>query len=339
MVGVTLDFLLNYGLFFVFLLTFYIWKFYTNKFSLNHKKIALNNTWDNLLGSNLRLLYFYMFWQTILILFSKGHCKQYSFMSINLTIFLLVFFLLVLFYTLVINHLKYSQTELEVHINGCIWLICCLIVFFIIDNFLSFLLILEIIATVYFFFILVFIKNNTLTLLKLKNLISNYLWVSFFTLIILYFSLLLVVKNVGTLTFVEIYFYSEKVPFYVWHLLLISLLWKIGGPGFYFFKVELYQYLPTNSLFIFSIVSSFTGCFLLHFLFINCWPIFIEQNYALITYITIYNIFILIKGLKTCTFYQFLALSSVNTWSILLLFYLINCLENLSVYFLILPKN
>jgi hypothetical protein len=64
-------------------------------------------------------------------------------------------------------------------------------------------------------------------------------------------------------------------------------------------------------------------CFL-HFFFINCWPIFVNQNLFLISYIIIYNIILLSKGLKTLTFYQFLGLSSANTWSVLLLFYLIN---------------
>lgn len=322
MAGVSLIYIFNYGFFFVFLLLFYIWKFYAAtqlKSFKEHKHLA----WDTVLGPNIRYLSFYLFWQLLLLFTSKTHKKIYSLAFMNLTLFTLILIAALMCYMLFLVLAKRFTLENEIHLNGCIWILFTMIVFVIVDNFISFLLMVELISTIYFFFVLVFMKSKTLTLIKLKNLISNFLWISFFTLVLFFIGLLFITRDCGTLTFKELYRVSAFSEFYVWQVILIALLWKIGGPGFYFFKLELYQYLPTNSLIVFSIISAFTSCFLLHFMFANCWPIFVNHQLGLIFYLTVYNCILLIRGLKNTTFYQFLALSAINTWSVLLLFYLI----------------
>lgn len=323
MVGVSLNYILNFSSFFVFLLMFYVWKFYANKGLTKWTSTSHPAVWDTMLAPNMAFFKIYLSWQLLFIFTSKTSKGFYSLVYMNLILFILIFYFLLIIYLVLLNWSNKYRMENEVHLHGSMWLNCVLILFILVDNFISFLLMVELIAAVYFFFILVTLKDKTLTLLKFKNLLSNYLWISFFTLVILFFAMVLVVKGCGTLKFTQILWISKKTPWYAWQLLLISLLWKIGAPGFYFFKLELYQYLPTNSLIVFSIASAFTSCFLLHFIFINCWPVFVNQQGALITYILIYNIVLLFRGLKTTTFYQFLALSAANTWSVLLLFYLI----------------
>lgn len=323
MAVVSLNFLFNFGCFFVFLLTFYTWKFYANSKLRKANRDLSASAWDSLLAPNLSFLLFYIIWQLFFIFTSKTYSKMYSFAYMNLIIFILIFFFFVVCYLRYLVTIGKFRLENEVHISGCVWILFVLIVFLVIDNFVSFFLMLELISAIYFFFILVFMKSKTLTLIKLKNLVSNYLWISFFTLIVFFFALLLITKNCGALQFKQLYNISQFTDSYAWHLLLVAILWKIGGPGFYFFKLELYQYLPTASLLVFSIASSFVSCFLIHFIFVNCWPIFVAHQLGMIIYITVYNVFMLTRGLKTTTFYQFLALSSVNTWSVLLLFYLI----------------
>ena len=76
--------------------------------------------------------------------------------------------------------------------------------FYFILNLLTLILLLELIATIYFFF---FLSNGELIyqhILKLKNLIMNYLWLSFFTLIFFSLSLLFFIKKGGTLDFIEL---------------------------------------------------------------------------------------------------------------------------------------
>lgn len=322
MAEVPLIYIFNYGSIFFFLIFFYTWKFFASNKTKDYNGYK-PQAWDTLFTPNLNYLSFFLSWQLFFLFTSKMHKKMYTPAFMNLTLFTLVFTFLIIAYLFFLKKSKVYRLEQEIHVNACVWILFAMMVFVIVDNFVSFLLLLELIATIYFFFVLTFMKSKTLTLIKLKNLVSNYLWISFFTLILIFCSMALLAKDCGTLTFKELYHLNYFTRFFTWQILLISLLWKIGGPGFYFFKLELYQYLPTNSLFFFSITSAFFSCFLLHFMFANCWPIFVHQQFALLIYITIYNIFMLIRGLKSTTFYQFLALSAANTWSVLLMFYLI----------------
>lgn len=323
MVGVTLNFWLTFGNFFVFLLLFYIWKFFANKGLTSWKSLAQPAIWDTMLAPNMTFFKIYLTWQLFFIFTSKTYKGFYSLVFMSLVFFILIFYFLLIIYLVLLSRSNKYHMENEIHIHGCMWLNCILILFMLVDNFISFLMMVELISAIYFFFVLIAMKNKLLTTLKFKNLLSNYMWISFFTLVLLFFALILVAKGCGSLKFTEILWISKKTPWYGWQLLLISLLWKIGAPGFYFYKLEMYQYLPTTSLIVFSIASAFTSCFLLHFIFINCWPIFVNQQGMLITYILIYNIVMLSRGLKITSVYQFLALSAANTWSVLLLFYLI----------------
>lgn len=316
------EFILNYSQFLFFFVFYYIWKFYCARGHMKNNETTPAH-WDTLLTPNVNLVGFYIVWQLFFI-FTAKTCRTYhSFVHMNLTLFLLIFFFVLITFLFFLKRSNKFRPEDELHLNGLMWINFMIVIFMLVTDFISFILVLELIAAGYLFFILVFLRQKELTLLKLKNMVSNYLWVSFFTLIIIFFAMLLVVRAGGSLQFSELYVVSKFGSFYAWQLLLVGLLWKIGSPGFYFFKLEIYQYLPTKSLIFFSIASAFVSCFLLHFIFINCWPVFVYQQTSLIIYLTVYNTLMLIRGLKNLTFYQFLALSAANTWSVLLLFYLI----------------
>lgn len=320
-------FILNYLPILVALLLFFFWKFFSSNHSNKQDYNNPSKNWDTVLGPNVKILRFILFVQLILLLTAKASKESelifnnFFVWNVNLFYICFIFFTLICLY--IIKKNKTDMMEAEVIMAACVWFLIILLSLFLVDNFLSFLLLLELSAVVYLFFILVFLKNKDFTVIKLKNFISTYLWVSFITLIFFFVGLLLVVKFNGTITFQELWCLDGTTPAFVWQFLFVAILWKIGSPGFYFFKLELYQYLPVTSLIFFSIVSAFMGFCFLHFFFINCWPIFVNQNLFLISYIVVYNILMLTRGLKSLSFFQFLAFSSANTWSVLLLFYLI----------------
>lgn len=320
-------FIFNYLPVLVALLLFFFWKFFSSNHSSKQDYNNPSKNWDTVLGPNVKIFRFILGIQFFLLITAKSSKESEriftDFFVWNVNMFYVCFMIFTLICLYIIKKNKTDMMEAEVIMASCVWFLIILLSLFLVDNFLSFLLILELSAVVYLFFILVFIKNKDFTVIKLKNFISTYLWVSFITLIFFFIGLLLVSKYNGTICFQELWCLDRNTPAFVWQFLLVSILWKIGSPGFYFFKLELYQYLPITSLIFFSIVSAFMGFCFLHFFFINCWPIFVNQNLFLIIYIVIYNVLLLIRGLKSLSFFQFLAFSSANTWSVLLLFYLI----------------
>jgi hypothetical protein len=86
---------------------------------------------------------------------------------------------------------------------------------YIADNFLFFLFVLEVTSIIYLFFILSFLKTNLLTLIKLKNFLNTYMWLSFVTLMFFSIGIFLVIKYNGTLTFSELWCVDNATPSYV----------------------------------------------------------------------------------------------------------------------------
>ena len=83
-------------------------------------------------------------------------------------------------------------------------------------NLILLILIIELVGTIYLFFFLNTDSITTYSTIKLKNLISNYILFSFITLIFFLFSILLLLKNIGTVNFTELeltYLYVDKLIF------------------------------------------------------------------------------------------------------------------------------
>jgi NADH:ubiquinone oxidoreductase subunit 2 (subunit N) len=76
--------------------------------------------------------------------------------------------------------------------------------FYFVNNLLLLFLALELIGIVYYFFFLYTLSKNTLTVIKYKNLLSSYLWMSFFLLVFLAALIFYVVIAVGSLNFDEL---------------------------------------------------------------------------------------------------------------------------------------
>ena len=238
------------------------------------------------------------------------------------------FFNVVLFLLLIII-LVYAGGKISKDVRELNLIFVIMIFFFIaitsiffVKNLLLWFLALELIGIIYYFFFLYTLSKNTLTIIKYKNLLSNYLWMSFFLLMFLATLIFFVINLVGSLHFEELMQLCQEIPV-LWHFIILVLLWKTGTPGFHFLKFELYQYMPVYTLITFSALSLFVNFFVLQFLVSMIWYVLITFRFYFLIYVLAINIFLLTRGLVLTSFYQFLGLSALNTTTLLFTFFLI----------------
>lgn len=195
--------------------------------------------------------------------------------------------------------------------------------FFFVKNFLAFLVILELLAIVYYFFFLINLEKSYSSLLKLKNLIIMYLCTSFFTLICFFIGILVVFYYIGTVDFKEIKLLYSFLPIFVWFIFLSGLCWKLGVPGFHFFKLQIYNFLPLNVVILFSLFSIIINNFVFIFFLMDFFFIYSQFSYIYLVVILLSNIILLILNFKEDSFYHFIAYSALNTWATIFMFSLV----------------
>lgn len=323
MAGAQLLYNLHFMLGYLLFLLSYTYKFTSMK-SRYVKKIGnYYNIINTPLAYSRTFILSYLYYQLILLITFKFPYNLCDLTFLRTFVFFCVFLLFMRYLLGLFKFFSSNQAEAELVFAILGWLIVALSGFFYTRDFILFFLNLELLATIYYFFFLIFLNSSTITLIKFKNVLSNYLWVSFFTLVVFFTNLLLLVYWTGSLEFTQLTNNFFCIPSIVWQLLLIAFLWKIGSPGFYFFKFELYQYLPMGSLFMFSLTNVFLSCFLLYFFFSVSWAIYSTYSSLLLVYLLVTNIILVIRGSRALAFYQFLAISAVNTWALLLLLFLI----------------
>ena len=195
--------------------------------------------------------------------------------------------------------------------------------FRLIPNVMSLIMGLELLSVSYYYYFVFQSQKNYVNFIQLKNLLSFYLWLSFLTFALLVLTTFTIYFFIGTGNFKEMQMLNRHVSGFWWALLVSSLLWKLGAPGFHFFKLELYKYLSLFFLVFFSIITLYINCFILSFLGSVFAPILKFSGLWLLIIIMFFNIFLLQQGLTNLKFYQFIALSSVNSLSFCLLLFFI----------------
>jgi len=231
----------------------------------------------------------------------------YIYFNVYTYFFLITFILNITFFSI-----KNTQASNYIYFQNIIVLLfICLYLCIFCSNYIILLLIVELITTIYYFF---FLKNSTdksFSLIKYKNLISYYLWLSFFTL--LFFSICLIywVYMYGTLDIYELRAFKLNIKLSL--LMFISFFWKLGVPLFHFFKLELYRYLDFISLLIFSLISLIINSFLFIYLLylIDISSLYNTYLFILISFI---NFLLLIQAIDKIYFFYFFAISGFNTW-------------------------
>lgn len=235
--------------------------------------------------------------------------------------FFLLFNLLILY---LINNNVYQVADINLINNLNTWFYLSLNALYLVDNFITLLLILEFVSILYYFFFLQQVSTNVRSYIKLKNLLNTYLWLSFFTLIFLFFSFVTVTLNIGSLNFNEINLLSNHIPNYSWIFLFIGLLIKLGISGFHILKFQVYKHLSSFFILFFSMYSFYINAIIVSFIFLHFWSIIITFYQIILYLILFFNFLILLNSIKLYSFYQFLAFSTINTWLLLFLFLIIN---------------
>ena len=230
--------------------------------SLKHFKELSNN---NTLLSNVNVIFVFL---VVWFIFSYGTLKVLKFNSLNsfnsfnfFNIYFYFFTFNILISLIFLNLGDKSIINKRYLLNINVLLFTLLYIYTMSTNYIVLLLSLETITTLYYFFFLKTTKEVNFSLIKYKNLISYYLWLSFFTLLFFSFNLIVLTYSYGTLNFLELRFFNLEHKYYI--LLLIAFFWKLGVPLFHFFKLELYRYLDFISLVLFSIISLSINSFIL----------------------------------------------------------------------------
>lgn len=265
---------------------------------------------------------FYIILQAFLILTIKLNLTK-EYIHWCLYIIYVVVFLALIKILLYLSKLVILTKE-DLSTNFTVLMFCFVVLVNVIfaSNLILFFFILELLSVVYYLFFLSRLSISTLTVIKYRNLVTFYLWTSFLILITFFASSLFIIYNYGTLNFVQLFYFADTFNIIVLHLIFFSLLWKIGAPGFHFFKLEIYQFLPLYTLLLFSSVSLFLNFFLLQFLFTNLYPIIFAFNNLFLLYVSIFNLILLQRAQAHLPFYEFLGYSSINTLGIIFLFFI-----------------
>lgn len=303
---------------------FFLLKLISNIF-LNSKVFIYNskNITNILILTNSELIFFTILQLIIITSFKtiNTYWSDYFTVIFFSCFFFLLFNLLILY---LINNNVYQAADINLINNLNTWFYLSLNALYLVDNFITLLLILEFVSILYYFFFLQQVSTNVRSYIKLKNLLNTYLWLSFFTLIFLFFSFVIVTLNIGSLNFNEINLLSNHIPNYSWIFLFIGLLIKLGISGFHILKFQVYKHLSSFFILFFSMYSFYINAVIISFIFLHFWSIIITFYQIILYLILFFNFLILLNSIKLYSFYQFLAFSTINTWLLLFLFLIIN---------------
>ena len=169
------------------------------------------------------------------------------------------FFLVLSFWGLLLHRSFIRYTLLKVQgalISG--FLLCfigTMYILFFISELVSLLLILEIIAVLYYFFFLNYLDLKSLTLIKYKYFLGLYILMSYLVTLLFCMGLLTLSYFFGTLNYVELGLVGAGQGTWAYYFIFLAFFLKLGLPGLHFFKLELYQFISLNLLYIYSILT------------------------------------------------------------------------------------
>lgn len=275
-------------------------------YTLNSLKIFKNNNYLLLSDNSNTLLLKYIYIMHIICCLSIK-CINTQFIT-SYNFFNIYFIIFCLYYFFIINNIGANTFYFPIVVLS---LYCLAYYYTITVEYITLLLIIETITTLYYFFFLKYSKDKTVTLIKYKNLISQYLWLSFFTLVFFVINTILWVYLYGTLNYTQLSYFLQNKFFCIF--ILIAFFWKLGLPIFHFYKLELYQFLNFLNLIIFSltslIVNSILFIYLLYIINLN-----FTITYTPILIILMFSLILMFQGVDKLSVFYFFAISSINTW-------------------------
>lgn len=300
-------------IFFSYFLKIFLVKYYCNNERFNVK----DNAFIFIFFKN--LLHAFFIYQIFFFISLKISYTYIHYFFFRNFIFIFFYIFLVLYMLLFLGRSVLSSTDIELLYTIFFLFFIVFSSFFFVVDLITFFLNLELTHVIFYLFFLMRLDVKSITIIKYKNLLSNYLWGTFFSTIFFLYSIILFVYMCGSLDFFQIVLFNNTNKVLVWQIFFISFLWKIGSSSFYFLKLEIYQLLPLVGIFFFSIISVLFYSFILYYFFSVFWFFYYSENYLLMGFVFVGNLFILLRSMYLTNFYQFLGYSAINLWFFILL--------------------
>lgn len=193
---------------------------------------------------------------------------------------------------------------------------------FITTDLVSYFLVLEIFATLYMYAFLVE-QQATVSLLKFKNSILVYLFGSFLTTVFFFLGLLNILSTAGSVHFFELVVLHSEIKPLGSAFIIIALLFKIGGPATFFFKLELYKLLNPEAVLVFSIFTFSFNTLLLYFILTSCLYSILLHKTLILVLLLLANIPVILLGYRSQSLGFFLGFSALVTWGFILTCFLV----------------
>lgn len=305
---------LNYSFWNIILLFAYIYiEIFTNitiySIFKNTKNYFINYSKKKVSDLNIKnIFYFYLNFVIIYLFFLKIDYVNNFILSI------------IIFYIFVIKFLK-SYINYNIHFL-VFNIIFFLILFKFLNSFIIFFLFIELYSIIFYFFFITHNQSKTVNILQYKNMLLLYLFNNFFSTILYLLGMYYIIHYYGTLNFNELNYLSKNVHWEIYFIIL-SFLIKLSLPGFHFLKIEIYKYLPIDTIIIYSVITLF-----LNYIFIIT---FFEQNiiyinlneYKLFNLLIVLSAIIYIQKLKLNNFHEFIAYSGFSTNILIIVNYIV----------------
>lgn len=235
-------------------------------------------------------------------------------LSIFLMNYIFIYLSMYALFTIVWGYLIKTGTQLNSFMTFSLnALLIFLLVLVQVKSFLVLLFFIEVLSVYYYFFFLNFLKTNrTWSVSKYKNFLLYYLWNSFLTTLFFGLGLALLLWKTGTLDYIELTYFTPTTTNLGVFFIILGLFWKLGFPGFHFFKIQLYLFLDEAAIFFFTIFITLINVILFcYFVSLDVVIIFLTTYYF--SYIIFFLLIVLPLFFKLESFYTFLAVSSVIT--------------------------
>jgi hypothetical protein len=275
----------------------------------NTKNYFINYSKKKVSDLNIKnIFYFYLNFILIYLFFLKIDYVN------NIVLSLIIFYIFII--KLFKNYIKYSIHFLMFNI------VFFLLLFKFVNSFIIFFLFIELYSIIFYFFFITHNQSKTINILQYKNMLLLYLFNNFFSTILYLLGMYYIIYYYGTLNFSELNYLTKSTHWEIYFIVL-SFLIKLSLPGFHFLKIEIYRYLPLDTIMIYSVITLF-----LNYIFIIT---FFDQNiiymnlkeFKLFNLLMVFSIMIFIQKLKLNNFHEFIAYSGFSTNILIVINYII----------------
>lgn len=212
MSGASLLCFIHYSFCFFFLFFFYITKIFSIKVYSFRERFVVNNEIYIFMYYKVIVLFFFLF-QFLFLCTLKLGFNFLNFLFFKGFLFVLIFLFGVLFMLIFFKKKNIFKEELDTLYTIYFMFFIATNGFFFVNDLMLFFLNLELVNVIFYMFFLINLKSKLITLIKYKNLLSNFVWGSFFSLLFFFFNIIIFVYYCGSLSFNQILLNNSLIQY------------------------------------------------------------------------------------------------------------------------------